>query len=92
MVAAFTDARAIANSGTAGALATADALIQDTLASVRPLLDRILSTLGLELPAGTAPAQTSSTSTPTTVTNVLAPAQNLLSGISTTLQNLFGRR
>ena len=94
MLAAFGDAQRIADSGTGGALATANALIQDTLASVRPMLDRILATFGLELPAGTMPSQTTTTttSTPTTVTNILAPAQNLLSGINTTLQNLFGRR
>ena len=92
MLAAFNDAQAIANSGTAGALATANALIQDTLASVGPLLDQILDRFGIEVPSYTAPTQTTTTSTPTTVTNILAPAQNLLSGINATLQNLFGRR
>ena len=91
IMAAFTNAQTVTSSGALGAVATANSIIQNTLGQVLPSIQRILASVGLSLPSGattSAPAPSSST----TVTNVLAPAQSLLSGVNTMLQNLFSRR
>ena len=84
--------RALAQAAARRARAAAAARRSAAAARTRSDVGRATISTSKRGTARTAPAQTSSTSTPTTVTNVLAPAQNLLSGISTTLQNLFGRR
>lgn len=91
ILAAYQDAQTIAGSGTQGALQTANTLIQNTLGQIMPSLERILASFGLTLPSSsttTAPAPSTTTST-TTTTNILAPAQNLLSGMNSLLQSLF---
>lgn len=92
ILAAFDDAQALAAPGTQSALAAANALIESTLASVAPLLDDILSSVGLKLPARATAPPASQTAGSTTVTNVLAPVQSLLTGVDGVLQSLFGRR
>ena len=93
ILAAYKDAQSIAGSGTQGALQTANSLIQSTLSQVQPMLQKILATFGLTWPTSsgtttTAPAPSPTTST-TSLSNILAPAQNLLSGMNSLLQNLF---
>ncbi|MDP2712414.1 MAG: RNA polymerase sigma factor [Solirubrobacteraceae bacterium] len=93
ILAAFNDAQTIAATGTQAGLATANALVQSTLASVGPLLDEVLATFGLTLPSNLAPPPPpSSSSSGQTATNVMAPVQSLLSGVDGLLQSLFGRR
>lgn len=91
IAAAFASAQTIADSGTQGAIATANNLIQNTLDQVMPSLQRILASLGLSMPTTTSTAP-STTQTNTTITNVLEPAQSLLSGVNSLLHNLFGGR
>jgi RNA polymerase sigma factor (sigma-70 family) len=95
ILSAFTNARSVAGSGTQGALATANSIVQSTLDQVMPSIQRILASVGMSLPSHTTtapPTTTTTTTTDTTATNVLAPAQSLLSGVNAMLQNLFGRR
>jgi RNA polymerase sigma factor (sigma-70 family) len=94
VLAAFTNAQAVATSGAQGAVQTASAMMQHTLDAARPLLERILATVGLRLPsssAATTPPTTTTTGTPTAAT-VLAPMQSLLGGLSGLLQTLFGSK
>ena len=86
------EAQTLAATGTQGALAAANSLIQTTLGSVSPLLGDILGTVGLTLPAELATATPSPAPASPTVTNVLAPAQSVLDGVDGVLQTLFGRR
>ncbi len=91
ILAAFKDAQAMARPGTESALAAANALIQTTLGSLGPLVNEVLATLGLKLPSGTTTTPPpSSVPSNTTVTNVLAPVQSLLSGVDGLLKGLFG--
>ncbi|MFP5362074.1 MAG: RNA polymerase sigma factor [Thermoleophilia bacterium] len=91
ILAAFTDAQTVAATGSDGALATANSIVQSTIGQVLPALRRILGSIGLSLPSGTDTTPPA-TPTDTSVTNVLAPAQSLLSGVNSLLQNLFGAR
>ncbi|HVF77388.1 MAG TPA: sigma-70 family RNA polymerase sigma factor [Solirubrobacteraceae bacterium] len=88
ITAAFASAQTVADSGAQGALATANSIVQNTIGQVLPSIQRILGSLGLSLPSSTTTAPPTSP-TNTTITNVLAPAQSLLSGVNTMLQNLF---
>ncbi len=92
VLAAFSDAQALAAPGTQSALADANALIQSTLGSISPQLDDILATVGLKLPANSTTSLSSQPSGSTTVTNVLAPVESLLGGLDGALQTLFGAR
>ena len=87
---AFSSAQTVASSGEQGALATANSIVQSTLDQVLPSIDRILGSVGMSLPSNTTTAPPPTTTT--TVTDILAPAQSLLGGVNSLLQNLFGRR
>ena len=89
VLAAFTNAQTVATSGAQGAVQTASAMVQTTLDAVRPLLERILATVGMSQPPSPATAPPATTGSPA-VTTVLAPAQSLLGGLSTMLQRLLG--
>jgi RNA polymerase sigma factor (sigma-70 family) len=91
VLAAFTNAQAVATSGAQGAVQTAGAMIQHTLDAARPLLERILATVGLRLPSSAATTPPTTTGSPTAAT-VLAPVQSLLGGLSGLLQTLFGSK
>jgi RNA polymerase sigma factor (sigma-70 family) len=90
ILAAFQNAQTVAASGAQGALQTASSMVQSTLGSVRPVIERILAGVGLSLPssAATPPAPASSP----TITSLLAPAQSLLGGIEALLARMFGSR
>lgn len=90
IISAFANARTVANSGAQGAIATANSIIQNTLGQVMPSIQRILAALGMRLPSSTTTTAPSTTNT--SISKVLAPAQSLLSGVNRLLQNLFGRR
>ncbi len=89
--AAFANAQTVAGSGEQGAVSTANSIIQNTLGQVLPSIQRILAAVGLSLPSSATPSAPAPTAN-TTISNVLAPAQSLLSGVNSVLQNLFGRR
>jgi len=90
MLAAFQNAQTVAASGAQGALQTANSMVQSTLGSMRPVIERILASVGLRLPASSAtpPAPASSPA----ITSVLAPVQSLLGGIEALLAQMFGSR
>jgi hypothetical protein len=89
VLAALTNAQTVAASGAQGAVQSASAMMQTTLDAVRPLLERILATVGMSLPSSPAAAP-STTTGPPAVTTVLAPAQSLLGGLGAMLQQLLG--
>ncbi len=89
--AAFADAQTVAGAGTQGAVATANAIIQNTLGQVLPSIQRILAAVGLSLPSSATPSAPAPSAN-SSISNVLAPVQSLLSGVDSLLQNLFGRR
>ena len=90
ILAAFTDAQALAAPGTQSALAAANSVIQSTLGSIGPMLDTILATVGLRLPPNLATPPASPPAGSATVTNVLAPVQSLLGGVDGLIKKLFG--
>jgi RNA polymerase sigma factor (sigma-70 family) len=90
MLAAFQNAQTVAASGAQGALQTASSMVQSTLGAVRPMIERILASVGLSLPSSSA-ASPPPASGPT-IANVLAPAQSLLGGIEALLARMFGSR
>jgi len=90
IMAAFQNAQTVAASGAQGALQTASSMVQSTLGSVRPVIERILAGVGLSLPPSAAPAPAPAGSP--TITSVLAPAQSLLGGIQALLARMFGAR
>jgi RNA polymerase sigma factor (sigma-70 family) len=92
ILAAFDDARTMAAPGTQSALAAASSFIQTTLGDISPLVDDILASVGLKLPAYATTSAPSQPPGSTTVTNVLAPVQSLLGGLDGVLQKLFGTR
>ena len=86
---AFADAQAIAADGTRDSLALATSMLDRTLGPLRSAIDAVLATLGMSLPtAQPAPAPT----TQPTTTNVLAPVEQVLSGMEALLQQLLGGR
>ena len=86
-------AQGIAAAGTSGALQAANDLLDSTLGSVRPTIDRILAMVGLSLPETTsAPAQTTTSTPATSLPNtILQPVQSVLDGVNSVLSKLFGR-
>jgi RNA polymerase sigma factor (sigma-70 family) len=86
-------AQATAAGGTAGAMDLATSTLNRTLGSLGPSIDRLLASVGLKLPA--APAATPATTTataPSLPSTVLAPVQQVLSGVDSLLAKLLGRR
>ncbi|MEA2222113.1 MAG: hypothetical protein QOH83_489 [Solirubrobacteraceae bacterium] len=93
LLATLTNAQTVATSGAQGAVQAASAMMQTTLDAVRPLLERILATVGMSLPSSPAAAVTPATPTASpAVTTLLAPAQSLLGGLNSMLQKLLGGR
>ena len=91
VVDALEQAQSIAAGGTAGAIQTANEMLQGTLGTLRPAVERILARVGLKLPqaaATTVPATTPSHSLP----NIMAPVQQMLDTVESMLSKLFGRR
>jgi len=91
MMAAFANAQTVAAAGTAGSLEAANSIVQSTLQQVLPSIQRTLASVGMSLPSRTTTPPSARSANPT-ITNVLAPAQTLVSGLNTSLQNLFGPR
>jgi hypothetical protein len=88
---AIEQAQSIAAAGSAGALQSANAMLQSTMGALRPTIERILARVGLKLPQAAAtavPATTPSHSLP----NVMAPVQQMLDTVESMLSKLFGRR
>jgi RNA polymerase sigma factor (sigma-70 family) len=86
---AYQQAKAAAAPGTPAAIQTASTTLQQTLDALRPTLERVLASVGLEMaPAAAGPAVPASNPTQTTI---LEPAQQVLGGVSALLQNLFSR-
>ncbi|MEA2156667.1 MAG: hypothetical protein QOE11_2807 [Solirubrobacteraceae bacterium] len=89
-------AQATAAGGGTGAVNLATQTLQSTLDSLRPTIDRVLATVGLKLPepvATPAPSTTPTTapSSPSLPDVVLAPVQQVLSGVDSLLSQLLGR-
>jgi RNA polymerase sigma factor (sigma-70 family) len=97
MADALAQAQATAASGKPGALDLAVTTLQSTLGSVGPMIDRLLASVGLKLPttvstpAATTNQPTTSTSSPSLPNIVLAPVQQVLSGVDSLLSQMFGR-
>jgi RNA polymerase sigma factor (sigma-70 family) len=87
-------ARSIAAAGSAGALQSANNLLQGTLGALRPAIERILARVGLKLPqAAATPAPKPTTTTPSHwLPTVIAPVQDMLDTVDSMLSKLFGRR
>jgi hypothetical protein len=94
VVDALEQAQSIAAGGSAGAIQTANEMLQGTLSALRPAIDRILARVGLKLPqAAATPAPAPTTTTPSTsLPTVMAPVQEVLDGVDSVLSKLFKRR
>jgi hypothetical protein len=93
VVDALEQAQSIAAGGTVGAIDTANEMLQGTLGTLRPAIERILARVGLKLPqAAAAPAPPTTTTPSTPPPSVMAPVQQMLDGVDTMLSKLFGRR
>jgi hypothetical protein len=62
-----------------------------TLASVQTTLERVLASVGLELPAPAPTAAPTTTTSSGLLAGILAPAQQVLGGVESLLQQLLGR-
>jgi RNA polymerase sigma factor (sigma-70 family) len=94
VLAALQQAQAIATSGTSGAIDLATKTLQSTLGALSPSIDRLLASFGLTFPEFVATPTTSTTTTtaaPSLPQTVLAPVQQILSGVDSLLAKLFGR-
>jgi hypothetical protein len=86
---AYEQAQETAAAGTTAAVQTANATLQRTLSVLRPLVERVLATVGLKLPAqDAAPPTPAANPTPTTI---LQPVEHVLGGVDELLQTLFSR-
>jgi len=81
MMAAFANAQTVAAAGTAGSLEAANSIVQSTLQQVLPSIQRTLASVGMSLPSRTTTPPSARSANPT-ITNVLAPAQTLVSGLT----------
>jgi RNA polymerase sigma factor (sigma-70 family) len=92
---AVAQAQATAAGGTAGAVDLATKTLQSTLGALYPSIDRLLASVGVTLPQltapTTAPPPTTATSSPSLSQVVLAPVQQVLSGVDSLLSQLFSR-
>lgn len=87
--AAIDEARAAAAAGTSGGLQDAGALVASTISSVQTTIANVLASVGLSVPSSLS--TTSVPSSPTSVSSVTAPAQQLLGSVNTLLGQLLGR-
>ncbi|MEA2233970.1 MAG: hypothetical protein QOD83_3786 [Solirubrobacteraceae bacterium] len=85
---AYEQAKATAAAGTTAAVQTANTTLQRTLDVLRPLVESVLATVGLKLPADAAPPTPAPNATPTTI---LQPVEHVLGGVNELLQTLFSR-
>ncbi|MDX6708630.1 MAG: hypothetical protein QOI48_4476 [Solirubrobacteraceae bacterium] len=86
---AYEQAKATAAAGTTAAVQTANTTLQRTLDVLRPLVESVLATVGLKLPAdAAAPPTPAPKATPTTI---LQPVEHVLGGVNELLQTLFSR-
>ena len=89
---AVASAQALAATGASGAIELATSTLQSTLAGLGTTIDKVLASFGLKLPAtGTAPTTTTTPSAPSLPQTVLAPVQQVLSGVDSLLSQLLGR-
>lgn len=86
---AYQQAQKTAAAGTPAAIQTAGMTLQQTLNGLFPMIERVLATVGLKLPAATA-TPVAPTSSPT-LANIFKPIQQVLGGIDALLQKLFSR-
>jgi RNA polymerase sigma factor (sigma-70 family) len=93
VVDAIERARSIAAAGSAGALQSANTMLQGTLSALGPTIDRILARFGLKLPqAAATPPPAPTTTTPAhALPNVMAPVRQMLDTVDSMLSKLFGR-
>jgi RNA polymerase sigma factor (sigma-70 family) len=94
VLAAYQQAQATAAVGTSGAMDLATKTLASTLATLRPTIDRLLASMGMKLPAtvATAPASAPAGSSGPSLPNVvMAPMQQILTGVDALLGKLFGR-
>ncbi|HEV7882413.1 MAG TPA: RNA polymerase sigma factor [Solirubrobacteraceae bacterium] len=90
---AIEQAQSIAAAGSAGALQSANTMLQGTLGALRPTIERILARVGLKLPqAAVTPAPPPTTTHSHSLPNVMAPVQQMLDTVDSMLSKLFGRR
>ncbi len=91
---AVSQAQATAAVGTTGAIDLASKTLESTLGQLLPTINRLLASVGMKLPESVstpaAPA-TPATSSPSLPSGVLAPVQQVLSGVDALLGKLFGR-
>jgi hypothetical protein len=90
---AIEQAQSIAAAGSAGALQSANTMLQGTLGALRPTIERILARVGLKLPqAAVTPAPAPTTTHSHSLPNVMAPVQQMLDTVDSMLSKLFVRR
>jgi RNA polymerase sigma factor (sigma-70 family) len=97
VLAAVQEAQAIAAAGTPGAIDLATKTLDSSLAALRPMIERLLGSVGLSLPeyVSTPPADSttppSTTTAPSLPTTVLQPVQQVIDGVDSLLGKLFTR-
>jgi RNA polymerase sigma factor (sigma-70 family) len=94
VLAAVQQAQAIAAGGAPGAIDLATKTLDSSLATLRPMIERVLGSVGLSLPTLTTAPAGSTTPPPTTTapslpTTVLQPVQQVLNGVDSLLGKLF---
>ncbi len=90
ILAALAGAQQTAAAGTSGALQNASAMIANTLTSVQNLVKSVLGSFGVPVPTSVASAP-KPPSNPSSLSGVLAPVQQVLSGVTNLLATLFKR-
>jgi RNA polymerase sigma factor (sigma-70 family) len=94
VLAAVQQAQAIAAGGTPGAIDLATKTLYSSLDTLRPMIERLLGSVGLSLPTLTTSPAGSTTPPPTTTapslpTTILQPVQQVIDGVDSLLGKLF---
>jgi RNA polymerase sigma factor (sigma-70 family) len=94
VLAAIQQAQDIAAAGTTGAIDLATTTLNSSLAGLGTTIDKVLASFGLKLPeaVATPPTPTTTAAAPSLPATVLAPVQQVLSGVNALLSQLLHRR
>jgi hypothetical protein len=94
VLAAVQQAQGIAAAGTTGAIELATTTLNSSLAALGTTIDKVLASFGLKLPetAASPATPTTTAAAPSLPAIVLAPVQQVLSGVDALLSQLLHRR